>query len=136
LPGAGCGIGFKLTGFTRLCSGEGITQAGALTSRDLERFLASEQARGISDNSVRTAAQVLKTFCRFAHRRGEMPDIITGHFEMPKATDVLIETFTDEQLAALMGAPSSKSWYGVRDRAIMHALRHHGPAIGSRRVAS
>jgi len=51
-----------------------------------------------------------------------MADIVTGQLEMPKVPEVLIETFTDDQLAKLMAAPDRRSWFGVRDRAIMLML--------------
>lgn len=82
----------------------------------------SPMKEGISENTLRTTAQSLKTFCRFGHQRREMPDIITGQFEMPKVPEVLIPTFTDEQLKSLLGAPNPRKWVGIRDRAIMMML--------------
>jgi integrase/recombinase XerD len=114
--------GFKLGKFVDWCEERGILTASQLDTIDLEDFVAAEKARGISANSLRGTAQILKTLCRFGYRRKIMTDIITGQFEMPKAPEVLIEIFTDEQLHALLGAPNVRTWNGIRDRAIMLML--------------
>lgn len=108
--------------FSRWCEDKGIRMARSLSTGALEEYLITEQSRGISANTVHSMAQMVKTLCRFGHRKGYMPDIITGQFEMPKVPQVLIETFTDVQLRALLNAPSSRKWTGVRDRAVMLML--------------
>lgn len=113
---------FKLGKFADWCGERGIFKASQLDTVDLEDYLAVEKARGIRPNSLRGTAQTLKTLCRFGFRRRFMADIITGQFEMPKAPQVLIETFTDDQLHALLDAPDARTWNGIRDRAIMLML--------------
>lgn len=112
----------RIRRFIRWCEDNGIMMARRLSTEALEQYLISEQSRGISPNTVHSMAQMAKTLCLFGYRKGYMPDIITGQFEMPKVPDVLIETFTDEQLKALLNAPSSRKWTGVRDRAILLML--------------
>jgi integrase/recombinase XerD len=108
--------------FSRWCEDNGMRMARSLSTEALEQYLIDEQSRGISPNTVHSMAQMVKTLCRFGYRKGYMPDIITGQFEMPKVPQVLIETFTDDQLRALLNAPSPRRWSGVRDRAILLML--------------
>lgn len=41
---------------------------------------------------------------------------------MPKVPQVLIETFSDKDLQALLNERSDRKWTGVRDRAILLIL--------------
>lgn len=111
--------GYKYGAFIDWCRERGIFKAAELETADLEEFVATERARGISENTVKGTAQILKTLCRFGYRRKEMGDIITDQFVMPKTPQVLIETFTDDQLQALLEAPNLRTWKGIRDRALM-----------------
>lgn len=113
---------YKYGAFVDWCRVQGIFKAAELDTADLEDYLAAEKARGISENTLRGSAQILKTLCRFGHRRREMGDIITGLFAMPKTPQVLIQTLNDEQLRALLEAPNLRSWKGIRDRAMMLVL--------------
>jgi integrase len=64
-------------------------------------------------------AQTLKTLSRFGHKTGTIPENITADFEMPKVPQVIIQTFYEEQLRALLRKPDTRRWLGVRDRAIL-----------------
>lgn len=108
--------GFKLGAFVDWCRDHEVFKVSQLDTGVLSDFLAAEQARGISENTLRSAAQALKTLCRFGYKRRDMPDIITGQFELPKVPEVLIPTFTDEQLQNLLAAPNLRTWIGIRDR--------------------
>jgi len=110
---------FKLNGFIKWCDDQDVLLAQHLTTNILEDFLMYQATLGASPNTIRGSAQVLKTLCRFGTRKGYMPDIITGQFEMPKVPQTLISTFSDEQLVALLEAPSQRKWTGVRDKALM-----------------
>lgn len=112
----------RIRRFTRWCEDNGITMARRLTTEVLEDYLTAEASRDISPNTVHSMAQMVKTLCRFGHKRGYMADIITGQFEMPKVPEVLIETFSDDQLRTLLNTPNSRRWTGVRDRAILLML--------------
>lgn len=113
---------YKYGAFVDWCRERGIFKAAELDTADLEDYLAAEKARGLSDNTLRGSAQILKTLCRYGHRRKQMADIITGQFAMPKTPQVLIQAFNDEQLRALLNAPDLRTWKGIRDRAMMLLL--------------
>jgi site-specific recombinase XerD len=78
--------------------------------------------RGLAPQTVRGFAQVAKTLCRFGYRNGLVDDDIAGDLEMPRVPQVIIETFSDEQLAALLAPPDKRRWTGFRDRALLLRL--------------
>lgn len=105
--------------FAEWCQARGIEHAAELTTSVLEEYLIEMRARGLSPNTVRGYAQILKTMARLGHRKGLIPEDITSDFEMPKVPQVIIPTFSDEQLRALLKQPDARTWIGIRDRAIL-----------------
>lgn len=59
--------------FSRWCEDQGIHMARGLSTEALEQYLTDEQSRGISPNTVRGMAQMVKTLCRFGHRKVTCP---------------------------------------------------------------
>lgn len=108
--------------FSDWCFDQGILRAQDLTTDDLESFVLSVQAGGYKPQTVRGFAQVAKTVARYGHRKGLIPADLTRDFEMPKVPQTIIETFSDEQLEALISQPDLRRWKGVRDRAILLTL--------------
>jgi integrase/recombinase XerD len=79
-------------------------------------------SRGLAPQTVRGFAQIAKTLCRFGHSKGLIPDEIAHDLEMPRVPQTIIETFTDDQLEALLSAPDGRRWIGIRDRALLLTL--------------
>jgi site-specific recombinase XerD len=90
----------------------GATEAASLTASHLDAFLIEVKDRGYAPQTVRGFAQVVKTLCRFAHRRGFIAHDLALGLEMPKVPRRIIETFTDDQLATLFAAPDMRRWIG------------------------
>jgi integrase/recombinase XerD len=105
--------------FVEWCTSREIILAGDLPCFDLEGFHLAlrEQRRGA--HTVRGFAQIIKSLCRFGHRKGFIPENITADFEMPRVPQAIIQTFSDDQLRALLAAPDTRRWVGIRDRAIL-----------------
>ena len=108
--------------FSDWCLERGILRAKDLTTDDLEAFVLSLQAGPYKPQTVRGFAQIAKTVARYGHRKGLIPDDLTRDFEMPKVPKTIIETFSDEQLEALLKQPDQRRWKGLRDRAILVTL--------------
>lgn len=106
-------------GFERWCSGQGLEFAHDLRGSHLDDFLVSLHETGVSPHTVRGAAQTIKALSRFGFRKEYIPTEITKDFSMPKVPQVIIETFSDEQLRALLTAPDQRRWVGLRDRAML-----------------
>ena len=105
--------------FAEWCEARGIERAAELTTSVLEEYVIDMRASGLAPNTVRGYAQILKTMARLGHRKGLIPVDITADFEMPKVPQVIIPTFSDEQLRALLKQPDARTWIGIRDRAIL-----------------
>lgn len=108
--------------FSDWCFESGILKAQDLTTEDLEGFVLSIQAGPYKPQTVRGFAQIAKTVARYGHRKGLIPNDLTSDFEMPKVPKTIIETFSDEQLEALISQPDQRRWKGLRDRAILLTL--------------
>jgi len=74
---------------------------------------------GAAPYTVRGTAQTLKSLARFGFRKGHIPTEITKDFTLPKVPQVIVQTFSDEQLRILLAAPDQRRWVGVRDRAML-----------------
>jgi integrase/recombinase XerD len=106
-------------GFERWCTSHGVELARDLRGSHLDDFLVSMHETGVSPHTVRGAARTIKALSRFGFRKEYIPTEITKDFTMPKVPQVIIETFNDEQLRALLGAPDQRKWVGLRDRAML-----------------
>ena len=62
---------------------------------------------GLAPQTVRSFAQVVRTLCRFAHRQRLIEIDLTRDFEMPRVPQVVIRTFTNDQLQRVLAAPDS-----------------------------
>lgn len=108
--------------FSDWCLERGILLTRDVTADDLEAFVLSLQAGPYKPQTVRGFAQVAKTIARYGHRKGLIPSDSTRDFEMPKVPRTIIQTFSDEQLEALLTQPDERRWKGLRDRAILLTL--------------
>jgi site-specific recombinase XerD len=72
-----------------------LASFGWPTASDLDAFLIDINEHEYAAHTGRGFAQVVKTLCRFGHRRGFIVDDLTLDLEMPKTPLRIIETFTD-----------------------------------------
>lgn len=107
---------FKLGGFIKWGDEQEVMLDQDLTTNIFEEFLIYQATTGASPNTVHGSAQVLKTLCRFGARKGYMPDIITGQFDMPKVPQTLISTFSEEQLVRYLKVQARESGLAFRTR--------------------
>lgn len=108
--------------FVEWCSARGVERAADLTGGDVDGFLIELRKDGLAPQTVRGFAQVVKTLCRFGHRHGLIAEDLTRDFEMPRVPQVVIQTFSDDQLQRLLAAPDTRRWTGIRDRALLLVL--------------
>jgi len=80
-----------------------------LTGLEFKRYLAQELERGISDNSLHGHFQVLKAFGNWACREGYPVDPAFMRVRAPKVAQKEMESFSQQQLAAVMDA-TSEGW--------------------------
>jgi site-specific recombinase XerD len=73
-----------------------------LTGFEFKRYLAQEQTRGISDNSLHGHFQVLKAFGNWACREGYPVDASFLRVRAPKVAQKEMESFTPQQIKAVL----------------------------------
>ncbi|HZA27861.1 MAG TPA: hypothetical protein VE915_09530, partial [Actinomycetota bacterium] len=98
--------------FIEWCRARGVMAPAQLSTTLLEEYLIEARAAGRTPNTVRGYAQTLKTLSRFGHKKGLIPENITADFEMPKVPQVIIQTFSEDQLRALLRKPDTRRWLG------------------------
>ncbi len=78
-----------------------------LTGFEFKRYLAQEQSRGISDNSLHGHFQVLKAFGNWACREGYPVDAAMLRVRAPKVAQKEMESFTPQQIEAVLQETST-----------------------------
>ena len=109
-------------GFAEWCASEGIARTTQLRSAHLDDYLVFLHASGLAPHTVAGAAQVAKSVTRFGFRKGFIATEISRDFELPKVPQMIIATFSDEQLRVLFASIDQRRWTGIRDRAILLLL--------------
>ncbi len=77
----------------------------SLTKRDLEQMVVSMRVAGLAHNSIATYLRVFNTFLRWCQREG-LTELVVPNI---KEKDTVKETYTDSELALLLGRPGKKS---------------------------
>lgn len=108
--------------FATWCASEGIAHTADLRSTHLDDYLIFLHGSGLAPHTVAGAAQVAKSVTRFGFRMGFIAEEISRDFELPKVPQMIIATFSDEQLRALFAHIDRRRWTGIRDRAILLLL--------------
>lgn len=108
--------------FRDWCTALGIIAAAELRSSDLDDYLVTLHAGGAAPHTVHGAGQVVKSVARFGFRKGYFAEEISRDFTLPKVPEIIIATFSDDQLRALFEAVDQRRWTGIRDRAILILL--------------
>ena len=86
--------------------GEAKTLA-ELTGFEFKRYLAGQQSRGLSDNSVHGHFQVLKAFGNWACREGYPVDAAMLRVRAPKVAQKEMECFTPQQIEIVLREASA-----------------------------
>jgi site-specific recombinase XerD len=83
---------------------DGVANLEALTAFELKRFLAEQQERGLSDNTIHGFFQVLRTFANWAHREEYPVDRTLLRVRPPKVAIKEMSTYTEDQVSAIFNA--------------------------------
>jgi len=112
--------------FARWCEEQGLALE-QLTGRHIRQFLADVSKRhgGLASSTVKQYAINCKTFLAWCSKEEEFEDLVSvkmvNHIALPRAEQTVIETFTPEQLEALLRAVERQP-FPVRDKAILSLL--------------
>ena len=100
-----------------------------LSRADYREYLASLQADGAAEASVRRRASTIKAFSRHLTREGQLQRDPLKLAATPKATSRLPTVLNQQQVEALLEAPDTSTPGGLRDRAMLEALYGAGLRI-------
>ncbi len=101
-----------------------------LTLREIKNyFIAFLIDQGRSDNTVNSRIKGIKQFLRYLFTEGWITKNIADEIHVVKAEKLMIQTFTKEQVAALLEQPDRKTFTGIRDYTMMVVLFETGMRI-------
>ncbi len=75
--------------------------------------------RRLSSTTIRGMVVSLKAFSKFLHEEGYLKENVAAKIKSPKIQKKIIETFSPEQIKALLNAPDKKNFTGFRDYCIL-----------------
>ena len=91
---------------------QGITEPTEITSMHIRAFLASYAERGCKDSYIHTYARSSRTFLRFLHQEGYIPEQIS--FQMPKIGEKRLPILSIAEVKQVV-----KACITIRDKAII-----------------
>lgn len=98
--------------------------------RDIKNyFIAYLIDQGKSDNTVNGRIKAVKQFLRYLFEEGWLSKNIADELHVVKAEKLMLQTFTKEQVAALLEQPDRKTFTGYRDFTMMTVLLETGMRI-------
>lgn len=132
------GYRIRLKSFVAWCEEQGL-QLEALNARHIRTFVdAISQRKGITggpikSSTVRLYALTVKIFLSWCAQEDDFEESISpkmlARVQLPKEEQTVIETFTPEQLEALLRA-TEKQPFAIRDKAIVSVLIDTGVRAG------
>jgi integrase/recombinase XerC len=96
------------------------------THRQLRRWLAHLDTRGYARSSIARKAAAVRSFYRFAARRGHVPASPASVLSSPKRPTRLPPVLKVSEAAALVSAPAALDDCTLRDRAVLELLYASG----------
>jgi integrase/recombinase XerD len=102
----------------------------SITSRDIKNhFIAYLFDLGRSDNTVNGRIKAIKQFLRYLFEEGWLLQNLSDEIHATKAEKLMIQTFTKEQVVALLEQPDRNTFSGFRDYTMMVILLETGMRI-------
>jgi len=92
----------------------------------LRKFLAQMRSRQYRSRTLARKLSSLRSFFRFLHRESLIEDNPAVLLMTPKLEKTLPKFLTESEMTQLIEAPSPKTTYGKRDRAILETLYSTG----------
>ncbi|MCX6995830.1 MAG: site-specific tyrosine recombinase XerD [Kiritimatiellaeota bacterium] len=109
--------------------GRGIGSMNRVTRRHLLDYLMGEKERGLSSNSLSRRLVAIKVFFRFLQQENMLSFNAAEAMEAPRLWKILPGTLSYKEVERLLAAPSEKSRYALRDRALLETLYGAGLRI-------
>ena len=118
-----------LTALLAWLQGRGIGSINRVTRRHLLDYLMEEKERGLGSNSLSRRLVAIKVFFRFLQQENLLSFNAAEAMESPRLWKILPGTLSYKEIERLLAAPSEKSRYVLRDRALLETLYGAGLRI-------
>lgn len=103
----------------------------AMTNRDIKHhYIGYMLGKGLASNTVNGRIKTCKAFFKFLYEEGYIKHKLADELRLIKAEKKMIQTFTKEQLLALLNQPNRHTFTGFRDYTIMMVMLETGMRIG------
>jgi integrase/recombinase XerD len=107
----------------------GVDKPLAVTSDHIDDLILAKKDDGLSDAYVNSLLRGWRVFFRFLHEDGYLPTNPTEKTRLIKAERRIIQTFTREQIKALLAVPDRTTFTGYRNYVLMLTLFETGIRI-------
>lgn len=102
-----------------------------MTNRDIKHhYVGHMLAKGLASNTVNGRVKTCKAFFKFLYEEGLITTNLADELKLIKAEKKMIQTFTKEQVLALLNQPNRHSFTGFRDYTMMMVMLETGMRIG------
>ena len=103
----------------------------SLTNRDIKHYYTGHMlAKGLASNTVNGRIKSCKAFFKYLFEEGHISNNLADELKLVKAEKKMIQTFTKEQMLALLNQPNRHSFTGFRDYTMMMVMLETGMRIG------
>lgn len=102
------------------------TAVGTFTTLELRGYLAAMTEAQYAKTTIARRLASLRGFFKFGQRMKWREDNPAAALRNPKAGRTLPKCLTTEEIGRLLLAPSSETWQGLRDRAILETIYSSG----------
>lgn len=102
-----------------------------LTNRDIKhQYVGHMLAKGLASNTVNGRIKSGKAFFKYLFEEGHISNNLADELKLVKAEKKMIQTFTKEQVLALLNQPNRHTFTGFRDYTMMMVMLETGMRIG------
>jgi len=102
-----------------------------LTAREIKHHYVGRMIEnGLASNTINGRIKSCKAFFKYLFEEGIVPHNLAEEIKLVKAEKKMIQTFTKEQVVALLQQPDKKTFTGLRDYTMMVVMLETGMRIG------
>ncbi len=120
--------------FVRFLEAHKIATLNSLTRKQLLDFLLSEKERGLSANTISREFIAIKVWLRYLHQEVLLARNIAEDMDSPKLWKILPETMSLKEVELLLAAPTGKTAWAMRDRALLEIFYATGLRVSELRA--
>lgn len=108
--------------FVQFAGDRGMTDVADIDEDCLKDYIDSLSQNGLSASTISRNIASIKTFYHYLTRMGIVPEDLSVSMKAPKVEKKAPEILSDEQINALLSAPSGDSPKEIRDKAMLELL--------------